>query len=242
MWHACGTADPIRRSSGLSPLHARFQVSGRASLLGSTAVRPGSLPYRTLRARTGCSLVANLACVRIPVTPRLILREMTDADLDDIAALLGDEHVMRYYPRPKTRSEARDWIARNQRRYREDGFGLWIMNLRGDGEFVGDCGLTIQHVDGADELEVGYHAKPGMQGRGYATEAAAAVRDFARDVLGAQRLIAIINPLNVPSQRVAANIGLRPEKRAIAPDGSEAVIYAADLRQASPIQSVGRSI
>jgi RimJ/RimL family protein N-acetyltransferase len=65
-----------------------------------------------------------------------------------------------------------------------------------------------------------------MQGKGYATEAAAAARDFARDVLGARRLIAIINPQNVPSRRVAAKIGLREEKRAVAPGGAEAVIYA----------------
>jgi Acetyltransferase (GNAT) domain len=68
---------------------------------------------------------------------------MTDADLDDMASLLGDDDVMRYYPRPMSRSEAQDWIARNQRRYRVHGFGLWIVNLRGSGEFVGDCGLTL---------------------------------------------------------------------------------------------------
>jgi RimJ/RimL family protein N-acetyltransferase len=167
--------------------------------------------------------------MRLPTASRLTFREMTDADLDDMAALLGDEEVMRFYPRPMTRSEARDWIARSQRRYRDHGFGLWIINVRDSGEFVGDCGLTLQHVDGVDELEVGYHVRTSMQGRGYATEAAAASRDFARDVLGAGRLIAIINPLNVPSRRVAAKIGLKEEKRAVAPNGTEAVIYAAGL-------------
>lgn len=136
---------------------------------------------------------------------------------------------MRYYPRPKTRSEVQEWIVRNQRRYEDNGFGLWIMQLHDSGEFVGDCGLTIQHVDGVDELEVGYHVRASMQGRGYATEAAAASRDFARDALGYRRLIAIINPLNLPSQQVAAKIGLKIEKRAVAPGGIEAVIYAADL-------------
>jgi RimJ/RimL family protein N-acetyltransferase len=175
-------------------------------------------------------LLDSLARVRVPTTPRLTLREMADADLDDIAALLGDEDVMRYYPRPKTRDEARAWIALNQRRYHDHGFGLWIMNLRGSGEFVGDCGLTVQHVDGADEVEVGYHVRRSMQGQGYATEAAAAARDFARDVLGFRRLIAIISPLNVPSQRVAEKIGLTPEKRAVVfPDAGEQVIYAAAL-------------
>ena len=63
-----------------------------------------------------------------PVTPRLTLRQMTDADLDEMAALLGDEDVMRYYPRPKTRQEAREWIVRNRERYEAHGFGLWIMH------------------------------------------------------------------------------------------------------------------
>ena len=92
-----------------------------------------------------------------------------------------------------------------------------------------DCGLTPQVVDGVTELEVGYHVRPVLQGRGYATEAAAASRDFARDVLGATRLIAIIHPDNRPSQRVAEKIGLRAEKRATVHGGRDAIIYAAAL-------------
>jgi RimJ/RimL family protein N-acetyltransferase len=84
-------------------------------------------------------------------------------------------------------------------------------------------------VDGVTELEVGYHVLPEFQGLGYATEAAAASRDFARAVLGARRLIAIIHPDNKPSQRVAEKIGLRPEKRAAGHGGRESVIYAAAL-------------
>ena len=52
---------------------------------------------------------------------------------------------------------------------------------------------------------------------------------FARDVLDASRLIAIINPQNVPSQRVAAKIGLKIEKRAAAASGADALIYAGNL-------------
>jgi RimJ/RimL family protein N-acetyltransferase len=70
---------------------------------------------------------------------------------------------------------------------------------------------------------------PALQGRGYATEAAAACRDYARTALGASRLIAIIHPDNRPSQRVAEKIGLRPEKRSLVHGGREAVIYAGSL-------------
>jgi RimJ/RimL family protein N-acetyltransferase len=166
-----------------------------------------------------------------PESTRLTFREMVPDDLDDMARLLGDPEVMTYYPRPKTRAEAAWWIEWNRRLYRTHGHGLWLLSSTDDGGFVGDCGLTPQVVDGVTELEVGYHVRPALQGRGYATEAAAASRDFARDVLGATRLIAIIHPGNRPSQRVAEKIGLRPEKRTTVYGGRDAIIYAAALGQ-----------
>lgn len=153
---------------------------------------------------------------------------MTPADLDDMAALLGDPDVMTYYPAPKTRDEAMQWIDWNRGLYLSRGHGLWILTLAGSGEFVGDCGLTPQLIDGREELEVGYHVRPGLQGHGYATEAAAAARDFARDRLGARRLTAVINPANLPSRRVAEKIGLRPEKRTTDWGGRDIVLYAAN--------------
>jgi RimJ/RimL family protein N-acetyltransferase len=170
-----------------------------------------------------------MATMTVLTTQRLILREMTSADLDDIAALLGDGYVMRYYPRPKTRGEAQGWIHWNQRLYRDHGFGLWAVELRSTGEFVGDCGLTPQRVDDAEEIEVGYHVRASLQGNGYAIEAASAARDFARDRLGLHRLIAIINPANRPSQGVARKIGLEPEKHSTV-HGRECVIYAGELQ------------
>jgi len=163
-----------------------------------------------------------------PDSARLAFREMVPDDLDDMALLLGDPDVMAYYPRPKTRQEAAQWIDWNRGLYRTHGFGLWLLTAE-DGVFIGDCGLTPQVVDGVTELEVGYHVLPALQNLGYATGAAAASRDFARSVLGATRLIAIIHPDNRPSQRVAEKIGLYPEKRATVHGGRAAVIYAVAL-------------
>ena len=168
-----------------------------------------------------------------PPTLRLGFREMTPDDLDDMAALLGDPQVMRYYTSLKSRREALAWIGWNQRLYREHGVGLWLLELRDTGEFVGDCGLTPQEVDGVTELEVGYHVRAALQGRGLATEAAAACRDYAREVLGVDRLIAIVDPHNRPSQRVAEKLGLVVE-RASDNQGrwrTARRIYAASLRQ-----------
>lgn len=142
-----------------------------------------------------------------PGTLHLRFRPMTLDDIDVMAALLGDPVVMTYYPAPKTRDEARAWIDWNITNYAEHGFGLWIIETL-DGEFIGDCGLTWQQVNGRPELEVGFHVRATLQGRGYATEAAAACRDFAHDVLRAPRLVAIIHPDNTASARVAEKIGM----------------------------------
>lgn len=158
-------------------------------------------------------------------TARLAFREMTADDLGVMADLLGDPDVMAYYAHPKSRAEALGWIEWNRRLYRDRGFGLWVVELRDTSEFVGDCGLTPQEVDGTQEIEVGYHVRRSLQGRGYATEAAASARDYARDVLGLDRLVAIIDPSNVPSQRVAEKIGLALEKE-VERRGTPRRIYA----------------
>jgi RimJ/RimL family protein N-acetyltransferase len=164
----------------------------------------------------------------LPESARLQFREMSPDDLDDMAALLGNPDVMTYYPAPRTRAEARQWIEWNRGLYRSRGYGLWIISVTASGDFAGDCGLTPQLIDDREELEVGYHVCPALQGQGYATEAAAAARDFARDALGARRLTAIIHPDNRPSQRVAEKIGLQPEKLTRDRTGKDVVLYAAD--------------
>lgn len=140
-------------------------------------------------------------------TVRLRFRAMTPADLDDLAALLGDPVVMAYYPAPRTRGDAASWIERNQRRYATDGFGLWVIETH-EGEFLGDCGLTWQDVNGVATLEVGYHVRADRQGRGHATEAAAACRDLARARVDTTRLVALVHPDNTASRRVAEKIGM----------------------------------
>jgi RimJ/RimL family protein N-acetyltransferase len=147
-------------------------------------------------------------------------------DLDDMAALLCDPEVMRHYPSPKSREEAGTWITWNQRNYLEHGHGLWIIETH-DGRFVGDCGLTIQDIQGEPFVEVGYHVHRAWQRCGLATEAAAASRDAARRA-GVSHLVAIIRPESMPSQRVAQKIGLQLERRVIK-NGGDALVFGADL-------------
>ncbi len=146
--------------------------------------------------------------MQILETGRLLLREFVPGDADALAAVISDPETMRFYPEPRDRAGVESWIERNRRRYRDDGHGLWAMVLKSSGEVVGDCGLTRQSVDGVDEIEIGYHLRRDLWGRGLAPEAAAACRDYGFERLGAERLISLIRPANLPSRRVAEKIGL----------------------------------
>ena len=156
-------------------------------------------------------------------TARLRFREMAEADLDVMAGLLGDPEVMRFYPRPKTRAEALDWVRWNQGNYQRDGYGLWIVETH-DGTFVGDCGLTWQTVGEGRYLEVGYHVVSALQGRGYATEAASAGVGLAMGEIGVAHVIAIIHPANRASRRVAEKLGMVVEQQTEA-HGGPVVVY-----------------
>jgi RimJ/RimL family protein N-acetyltransferase len=115
---------------------------------------------------------------------------------------------MRYYPATLDRAGVAEWIDRNRRRYVDAGHGLWAMVLKSNGELVGDCGLTRQAVDGTEEIEIGYHVRRDLWGQGYAPEAARACREYGFGRLGADRLISLIRPENLPSRRVAEKTGL----------------------------------
>ena len=148
-------------------------------------------------------------------TERLLLREFVPEDVDALAAVLSDPETMRYYPALLDRAGVAAWIERNRRRYADAGHGLWAMVLKSSGEVIGDCGMTRQTVDGVDEIEIGYHVRRDLWGQGYAPEAARACRDYGFSRLGAERLIALIRPENIPSRRVAEKIGLSLWKEAV---------------------------
>jgi ribosomal-protein-alanine N-acetyltransferase len=145
-------------------------------------------------------------------TERLRLRHFSPDDLDDLASILSDAETMQYYARPFTRDEARLWIDQNLQRYANDGFGLWAVESRDGGEFLGDCGPVRRLVDGRDEVEIGWQVKRTRWRQGIASEAGAACRDYAFGSLGLARVISLIRPENIPSRGVAEKIGMTIEK------------------------------
>jgi ribosomal-protein-alanine N-acetyltransferase len=173
-------------------------------------------------------------------TERLRAREMSLDDLDFIASLLADPEVMRFYPKVCSREESRGWIERQLARYAAHGHGLWLVLDRGTGEPVGQVGLLRQRVDEREEPEVGYLLHRPFWGRGYATEAARATRDHAFRVLGHPRVISLIRPENVPSQRVARRLGMAPV-RTTTFAGLEHLVFAVSAPHRNPATFYGSS-
>lgn len=112
-------------------------------------------------------------------TKRLFLRDMTNSDFDALYKVLSDSDIMQHYPYTFDEKRVRGWIDKNIERYKIFGFGLWAVCLKETGEMIGDCGLTMQLINGQIKPEIGYHIRKDCQMRGYAKEAATAVRDWA---------------------------------------------------------------
>lgn len=144
-------------------------------------------------------------------TKRLLLREMSIDDLDFIAGMMADPEVMEFYPQCYSRSDSESWIGRVRKPYAEDGHALWLTVDKNSRNPIGQVGLVQQMIDETVETEEGYMLERKNWNRGFATEAATAARDFAFQTLGKSKVISLIRPSNVPSQRVAIRLGMLPE-------------------------------
>ncbi len=145
----------------------------------------------------------------IAETERLQVRRVAQDDFDDLLALYTDPDVMRYSPKgPLPADEVRAWLDRNLASYASWGFGMYAVVLRDEG-FAGVCGINrFDDVEGRLELEIGFRTAKRHWNRGITTEAASAVRDHGFGELGLGRLVSLVNPLNVPSVRVAEKVGM----------------------------------
>jgi RimJ/RimL family protein N-acetyltransferase len=148
-------------------------------------------------------------------TERLRLRPLVAADAHALHQIQSDAEHMRFYPHPFSFDETEDWIAMTCERYDRDGFGLLAVDDRDTNEFLGNVGPMVQLVDDVEEIELGWSITPARSRQGIATEAAIACRDWAFDVVGADHVISLILPANVPSRGVARNLGMTVWKQTI---------------------------
>ena len=140
-------------------------------------------------------------------TKRLLLRPMLPSDFDALCLIFTDPNVMASFGvEPFTRQQMQRWLDRNLEHQDRFGYGLFSVIHKETGELIGDCGLEEMEAEGAAEL--GYDFRSEFWNRGYATEAACAVRDYAFDVLRLPMLISLIRVGNLPSKRVAEKVGM----------------------------------
>lgn len=150
----------------------------------------------------------------IATTERLTLRHFHILDLEPMLQVFGDPEVMRFGNGVQTKEWVQVWLRTCLERYYQTwGFGPYAVLEKQSQDVVGYCGLFyFPDINGKPEVEIGYRLARSAWGKGYATEAALSVRDYAFQLLGIRRLIAMIDPSNVASVRVAEKIGMHYEQ------------------------------
>jgi RimJ/RimL family protein N-acetyltransferase len=160
-------------------------------------------------------------------TERLLLRRVQATDAIPLAEMWADRQVTRHMGGPRDFEKVR---LRMENEAHADtvgkSTGWWAVVERASGHVVGNCGLFEKEVDGCQEVELVYVFAVDSWGRGYATEAALALRDHALHDVGLRRIIALIDPENHASVRVAEKIGMAFERETRRPSGRVMRVYS----------------
>lgn len=168
---------------------------------------------------------------KILETERLLLREYTMDDFDDLYEILSDPETMKHYPRPYDEAGTNRWLKWSLDNYEKYGFGLWAVQLKETGQFIGDCGITMQNIDGQQLPEIGYHINKNYWRRGYASEAGRAVRDWAFRHTQYDALYSYMKYTNVASYSTAAAIGMTKVKEYADPEDIITYVYSITRQQ-----------
>jgi ribosomal-protein-alanine N-acetyltransferase len=146
---------------------------------------------------------------------RLYFREISNSDFDDWLEFFKHpssfEHWVAELEAPDI--ECEKWFNRQAERYKNNEGGMNALIEKKSGKLVGNCGLLLQTVDDAKELEVAYSLLPNFRGHGFATEASYKCIDFAFKNNFSNSLISIISITNLPSANVALKNGMKIEKK-----------------------------
>ena len=148
-------------------------------------------------------------------TERLILREFEAADGPAVLAYQNDPRYLKYYPwEDRTEADARAFVQRfldQQMEAPRHRFQL-VIALPGGHTAIGNCGMR-RNPENDRDAEIGYELNPEFWGRGYATEAAAAIIDFGFREWDLHRISSWCVADNSPSVRVLERLGLQQEGR-----------------------------
>lgn len=159
-------------------------------------------------------------------TEHLILRYQQSSDVAFLVALWADPEVTRYLGGPREREWLRSAFEETTRDPYAERYDLWPLIEAESGELVRHCGLLDKEVEGRAEIELTYVLAPSAWGRGYATEIGRALVRYAFEEMGNERLIALIEPGNTASERVAVKVGMQFVREVVRPGGEVRRLYA----------------
>ena len=147
-------------------------------------------------------------------TPRLILRQWQDSDAAPFIQMCADPEVMRYFLNPLTEQQSLAFMQRIQNFIATHGWGLFAVELKSSGEFIGFIGLHqhLEHYDFAPCIEIGWRLAKQYWHNDYATEGSKAVLDYAFRELQLDNVVSFTTVLNTPSEKVMQKIGLSKVK------------------------------
>ena len=149
-------------------------------------------------------------------TERLLLRRWRQEDRAPFAELNGDPETLVFFPSTLTKAESDAYVDRIEAGFEERGYGLWALEVRETGEFIGFTGLAPIPGDvpgGPDGTEIGWRLARTAWHHGYATEAARAALDVAFAGVGLPEVWSYTSVLNTPSQAVMRRIGMTEAAR-----------------------------
>ena len=141
-------------------------------------------------------------------TDRLVLRAFTVEDIGPMHCIMGEEGVLRYFPKSDSpsRDRVREMILGQHSHWKEHGYGLWAVEARSTGELIGRSGL--QYLPETDEVEVDFILGRAHWGQGFATEAGRAGLRYGFEELGLESVVGIVHPENTASRRVLQKLGM----------------------------------
>lgn len=142
---------------------------------------------------------------------RLRFRRWKDNDRQVFARMNADPEVMEYFPAPLSRDESDRLIDRFEQHTEEKGFGIWAVERKEDGAFIGFIGLleVSFEADFQGAVEIGWRLDNKFWKRGYATEGAKACLDYGFNALGLSEILSFTATLNQPSETVMQRIGMK---------------------------------
>ncbi len=158
-------------------------------------------------------------------TERLILRNTAIEDIPALVRMWTDPDVTRFMGGPRDPAKLEQAFAEDARNPDPLLYDQWPVIEKSGGRLIGYCGLLDKEVDGRPEVELVYTFLPEAWGRGYATEISLALRDHALNRMGLRRLIALIEPGNEASRRVAEKAGFHYDRTILRPSGAERLLY-----------------